>query len=112
MSPRRRSKSKNGWPANLYERKGYFSWRNPVTREEHGLGRNKSAAFAQAVEANVHMAGLQRSNTYQQNQLRSPVYRRAARSWRGHYHVHRAVGRGPLKSAWYATDRVLRGSPS
>lgn len=58
MSPRQRSKSKRGWPANLYERNGYFSWRSPVDGVEHGLGRDRAAAFAQAVEANVHCAGL------------------------------------------------------
>ena len=56
MSPRRRSKSIR--VPNLYERGGYYSWRNPVTREEFGLGRDRAAAIAQAVEANVHVAGL------------------------------------------------------
>lgn len=58
MSPRRRSQAKRGWPRNLYERDGYFSWRHPKTREEFGLGRDKAAAFAQAVEANIHIAKL------------------------------------------------------
>ncbi len=58
MAPRRRSSAKRGWPANLYERKGYFTWRHPVTREEFGLGRDRAAAFVQAVEANLHVAGL------------------------------------------------------
>jgi integrase len=58
VAPRRRSSGKRGWPANLYERGGYFSWRHPKTREEFGLGRDRAAAFAQAIEANVHVAGL------------------------------------------------------
>lgn len=58
MPPRRRSQSKREWPAHLYERGGYYSWRNPQTREEFGLGRDKTSAFAQAVEANIHLAGL------------------------------------------------------
>lgn len=58
MSPRRRSQSKRGWPKHLYEREGYFSWRHPKTREEYGLGRDKAKAFAEAVEANVHIAKL------------------------------------------------------
>lgn len=58
MSPRRRSSAKRGWPANLYEQAGYFLWRHPVTRESHGLGRDKVAAFAQAVEANLYLAKL------------------------------------------------------
>lgn len=56
MSPRRRSK--NIRVPNLYERNGYYSWRNPITREEFGLGRDRASAIAQAVEANVHIAGL------------------------------------------------------
>lgn len=58
MSPRRRSSHKRGWPRNLYERKGYYSWRHPKTGEEFGIGRDKHAAFTQAVEANVHLAQL------------------------------------------------------
>lgn len=58
MAPRRRGSSKRGWPANLYERRGYFTWRNPLTREEFGLGTNRQQAFAQAIEANVHVTGL------------------------------------------------------
>lgn len=59
MSPRRRNSKKTGWPANLYERGGYFSWRNPVDGREIGLGRiPKGEAFAQAVEANLHVADL------------------------------------------------------
>jgi integrase len=58
VSPRQRSKSKRGWPTNLYERDGYYSWRHPETGVEHGIGRDRAAAFAQAVEANIHCAGL------------------------------------------------------
>lgn len=58
VGPRSRDARKRGWPANLYERNGYFSWRNPMTGKEHGIGRDKRAAIIQAVEANVHVAGL------------------------------------------------------
>lgn len=58
MSPRRRSERKRGWPKHLYERDGYYSWRHPKTREEFGLGRDKAKAFAQAVEANIHIQKL------------------------------------------------------
>jgi integrase len=58
VAPRRRNASKKGWPANLYEQRGYFTWRHPVTRESFGLGRDRAAAFAQAVEANLHIASL------------------------------------------------------
>lgn len=57
MSPRRRSPAKRGWPDNLYERDGYFSWRHPLTRQEFGLGRiSRHKAFEQAIKANLHVA--------------------------------------------------------
>lgn len=51
---------KRHWPAGLYERDdGYFSWRNPLTGEELGIGRVPLAeASAQAIEANLHVRGL------------------------------------------------------
>lgn len=55
MSPRRRSSARRGWPPNLYERKGYFTWRHPKTREEFGLGSDKAYAINQAVAANLHL---------------------------------------------------------
>jgi integrase len=55
---RRRTVRKRGWPANLYERGGYYSWRDPITKREYGLGRDQVAAFAEAAEANVHVAGI------------------------------------------------------
>lgn len=58
MAPRRRSKGKSGWPAHLYERNGYYSWRHPHTREEFGIGRDRKAAFIQATEANLYIQGL------------------------------------------------------
>lgn len=51
---------KKNWPDGLYERDdGYFSWRNPLTGEELGIGRVTVAeASAQAVEANLHVRNL------------------------------------------------------
>ncbi len=49
---------KRSLPPNLYERRGYFSWRNPKTRDEFGLGRDRASACVQAVEANIHLAKL------------------------------------------------------
>lgn len=57
MTPRRRSSRKAGWPANLYEDHGYFTYRNPSTGERFGLGRARAEAFTQAIEANLHLAG-------------------------------------------------------
>lgn len=53
---RRRSKTKAGFPRNLYESKGYYSWRNPLTDETHGLGTNRLKAFEDALALNLHLA--------------------------------------------------------
>lgn len=59
MASRPRSARKRGWPDGLYERGGYFSWRNPISGKEMGIGRvTLGEAKAQASEANVHVAGL------------------------------------------------------
>lgn len=57
MAPRRRSREKDGWPDNLYERNGYYSWRNPADGKEYGIGRDRRLAFDQANEANLHITG-------------------------------------------------------
>jgi enterobacteria phage integrase len=54
--------AKRQLPPNLYERRGYYSWRNPKTREEYGIGTNRGSAIAQAVEANLKLCNeLQRT---------------------------------------------------
>ena len=53
MMARPRSGKHRQFPDNLYERKGYFSWRDPRTGKEYGLGRDKRSAFDQAIEANL-----------------------------------------------------------
>lgn len=58
MAAKRRDARRRGWPPHLYESKGYFSWRDPRTGKTYGLGKDKRAAFEQAVEANLHVAGL------------------------------------------------------
>lgn len=60
MSPRHRSPSRRNLPAHLHERNGYYSWRNPVDGREYGLGRDRQAAIAQAIEANQHIEGQRR----------------------------------------------------
>ena len=51
---------KKNWPDGLYERRGgYFSWRNPLTGEEIGIGRVPFVeACDQAIEANLHVREL------------------------------------------------------
>lgn len=56
MVPRRRSHARRNWPDNLYERNGYFSWKNPLDGREYGIGRDRMEAFEQAKEANLHVA--------------------------------------------------------
>jgi enterobacteria phage integrase len=59
MASRPRSTKKRGWPDGLYERGGYYSWRNPLTGVEMGIGRvTFGEAKAQAAEANIAVAGL------------------------------------------------------
>jgi integrase len=59
MASRPRSTKRRGWPDGLYERGGYYSWRNPLTGKEMGIGRvTLGEAKAQASEANVEVAGL------------------------------------------------------
>lgn len=57
MTPRKRSSRKAPLPPNLYESRGYYSYRNWVTDEWFGLGRDKQSAINQAIEANLHLAG-------------------------------------------------------
>ncbi|MFS1538879.1 MAG: phage integrase Arm DNA-binding domain-containing protein [Candidatus Phlomobacter fragariae] len=50
--PRIRSRKNRDFPPNLYERKGYYTYRDPRTRKEYGLGRNKAYAISEAISAN------------------------------------------------------------
>lgn len=58
MAPRPRSRGTAALPPNLYSRGGYYSWRNPLDGKEHGLGRDKARAIAEANEANLHIIGI------------------------------------------------------
>jgi integrase len=53
VSPRRRSEKRRGFPPNLYETGGYYSWRHPKTGEHFGLGRDRSRSFREAIAANA-----------------------------------------------------------
>lgn len=44
-------------PPNLYCRKGYYSYRNPETGIEYGIGRNKAEAVNEAISANLFVYG-------------------------------------------------------
>jgi len=54
MVPRPRSKSRAGWPANLYTSgRGGFKYRHPVTKAETWMGTDKAKAFAAAKKLNA-----------------------------------------------------------
>lgn len=58
MAARRRSHKTRDLPPNLYVRNdGYYSYRDPRTGKEYGLGRDKRYAVNQAIEANMSMIG-------------------------------------------------------
>lgn len=60
MAPQRRSARNRGLPRGLRERNGYYSWTHPDGRE-FGLGRDRTVAIKDAIEANLAIAGeLQR----------------------------------------------------
>lgn len=50
---RTRTRSRAGWPDNLYPNRDGFKYRHPVTRKEIWLGTDKASAFAAAREANA-----------------------------------------------------------
>lgn len=58
MAPRPRSRRNTGLPLNVYQNRGAYVWRHPVTGKVYGLGNNRQAAFAQAHEANLAVLEL------------------------------------------------------
>lgn len=53
MAPRQRSKSRQGWPANLYPNRDGFKYRHPVTKKETWMGTDQARAFAAAKKLNA-----------------------------------------------------------
>lgn len=96
MASRPRSQKRRGWPEGLYERGGYFSWRNPLTGREMGIGRvTLGEAKAQASEANVHVQGLQ-----DKPRLIDRMEGREDTTWGGWITVYeRKLGAAPLGGA-------------
>ncbi|MEM8324864.1 tyrosine-type recombinase/integrase [Morganella morganii] len=54
---RNRNTVNKGLPPNLYLRNGYYSYRDPRTRKEYGLGRNRTLAITEAIQANIELLG-------------------------------------------------------
>lgn len=67
MTPRPRKPGNKGLPDNLYPRKDkrsgkvYYSYRDPVTRQEYGLGSDKAEAIRQARAANIEAIAVRPS---------------------------------------------------
>jgi integrase len=56
MAARRREAKRKNWPAHLNQNgAGYFYWRDPDTKKDHGLGRDQAKAFAEARGANAEV---------------------------------------------------------
>ncbi len=53
MMGRTRSRTRAGWPDNLYPNRDGFKYRHPVTRKETWMGRDKAKAFAAAKKLNT-----------------------------------------------------------
>lgn len=53
MTPRKRARSRTGWPDNLYPNRDGFKYRHPVTRKETWMGTDKAKAFAAAKKLNA-----------------------------------------------------------
>lgn len=55
MAARRRTHKTKDLPPNLYCRNGYYSFRDPRSGKEYGLGRDKRIAVNEAIAANMTM---------------------------------------------------------
>lgn len=53
---RPRSKSRAGWPDNLYPNRDGFKYRHPITRKETWMGQDRAKAFAAARKLNALLA--------------------------------------------------------
>lgn len=60
---RQRLAKNRAFPPNLYQNSaGYFYYRNPQTKEQKGLGRDKARAFQEARKANAALATMEPSS--------------------------------------------------
>ena len=62
MGRKRLAKNK-GFPPNLYQNPaGYFYYKNPMTKQQRGLGRDRTHAFSEARAANAVLATMKPSS--------------------------------------------------
>lgn len=60
---RKRLAKNRGFPPNLYQNQaGYFYYKNPQTKKQKGLGRERARAFQEARKANAAIATLEPSS--------------------------------------------------
>lgn len=55
MTPRRRSKKNKDLPENLYEARGYYKYRHPLTGVYHPMGTDRRGAIAAVNKLNVRL---------------------------------------------------------
>ncbi|EFW7047382.1 integrase [Shigella boydii] len=59
MTGRRRNSNTRDLPPNLYNRGGYYSYRDPRSGREFGIGRDKRIAVNEAIAANMDLLSTQ-----------------------------------------------------
>ncbi|EMG9444083.1 phage integrase Arm DNA-binding domain-containing protein [Escherichia coli] len=59
MAGRRRNPNTRDLPPNLYNRGGYYSYRDPRSGQEFGIGRDKRIAVNEAIAANMELLSVQ-----------------------------------------------------
>ncbi|EFZ49658.1 excisionase [Shigella sonnei 53G] len=59
MAGRRRNSNTRDLPPNLYNRGGYYSYRDPRSGREFGIGRDKRIAVNEAIAANMELLSTQ-----------------------------------------------------
>lgn len=82
---RPRSLSRRSLPPNLRERNGYYSWCDPRTQKELGIGRDKHEAIKQAREANAWIEGQSKGLVERLSERKTiaqfiPIYRETLKS--------------------------------
>lgn len=89
----RTNRLREALPDNLYERKGYYSWRDPATGGELGLGRDRLGAIAAAEYRNAKRT-VERYESTRQGIALAPL----ARDARGLLDADGIIARGQPRS--------------
>ncbi|WP_284454336.1 tyrosine-type recombinase/integrase [Cupriavidus campinensis] len=104
MAARPRQAKRRNWPANLNQNgAGYFYWRDPRTKKDHGLGRDQAKAFQEARAANAEIA-RQTPYTSLVERISKPAGK-TLREWAPEYESIYQVDRKPTES----TMKTVKG---